>query len=252
MPAVAVPMAGVPGGTGALGVTEFDAADSAPVPNWFTAATRKVYAVPLVSPVKRRLVAPAAAVRVIGAPVAGVAVTWAAPTTGGAPTGYTVQARDAGNVVRGSVTVGPALRTATVAGLNNNTTYRLRVQANGTPTNGPFSANSNAVTTPNVPNAPVIGTAVAGAAGGAITATANWAGATNNGGRAITGYRVSALRISAAGAVVATTQSAVLGAAVRNVQMTLPVAGNYRFTVVAINAVGTGPASARSNLVAGR
>ena len=34
--------------------------------------------------------------------------------------------------------------------------------------------------------------------------------------------------------------------------MTLPVAGNYRFTVVAINAVGSGPASARSNLVAGR
>ena len=34
--------------------------------------------------------------------------------------------------------------------------------------------------------------------------------------------------------------------------MTLPVAGNYRFTVVAINAVGTGAASARSNQVAGR
>ncbi|MCW2761480.1 MAG: heme peroxidase [Marmoricola sp.] len=195
----------------------------------------------------------------IGTATAGIrsaTVTWTAPTTGGAPTGYTVQARGTflgtPNVVLGTVTVGPTLRTATVTGLGNNTTYRLRVRANGATTNGAFSADSNAVTTPNVPNAPVIGTAVAGAPGGAITATANWAGATTTGGRPITGYRVSALRMSAAGAVLATTQSAVLGATVRTLPMALPVAGNYRFTVVAINAVGTGPASARSNLVAGQ
>ena len=34
--------------------------------------------------------------------------------------------------------------------------------------------------------------------------------------------------------------------------MTLPQTGNYRFQVVAINAIGTSPRSARSNLVAGR
>jgi hypothetical protein len=34
--------------------------------------------------------------------------------------------------------------------------------------------------------------------------------------------------------------------------MTLPRTGNYRFTVQAINAVGDGPQSPRSNLVAGR
>ena len=34
--------------------------------------------------------------------------------------------------------------------------------------------------------------------------------------------------------------------------MTLPTAGNYRFTVQSINRVGTSAASARSNLVAGR
>lgn len=46
-------------------------------------------------------------------------------------------------------------------------------------------------------------------------------------------------------------QSAVLAATARSLQMTLP-AGNYRFTVVAINAVGTSTPSARSNLVAAR
>ena len=35
----------------ALGVTEFDAADAAPVPALFVAVTVKVYAVPLVNPV---------------------------------------------------------------------------------------------------------------------------------------------------------------------------------------------------------
>ena len=58
--------------------------------------------------------------------------------------------------------------------------------------------------------------------------------------------------MSAAGAVLATTNSAVQASTARALTMTLPVAGNYRFTVVAINAVGTSPASARSNLVAGR
>jgi len=34
--------------------------------------------------------------------------------------------------------------------------------------------------------------------------------------------------------------------------MTVPVTGNYRFTVQAVNAVGTSVQSARSNLVAAR
>ena len=34
--------------------------------------------------------------------------------------------------------------------------------------------------------------------------------------------------------------------------MTLPVAGNYRFSVRALNIVGSSALSARSNLVAGR
>src|SRR4029453_4478142 len=99
-----------------------------------------------------------------------------------------------------------------------------------------------------VPGAPVIGTASSGAAGGAVTATANWNSPTTNGGSAVTGYVVRALRMSASGVVLATTTSAVQPGSARQLTMTLQ-AGNYRFTVQAINKAGSGPTSARSNLV---
>jgi hypothetical protein len=67
----------------------------------------------------------------------------------------------------------------------------------------------------------------------------------------VTGYRVTALRMSSTGTVLQTTVSAVQPASARALQMTLK-AGNYRFTVQAVNAVGTGAASARSNQVAAR
>ena len=55
--------------------------------------------------------------------------------------------------------------------------------------------------------------------------------------------------MNAAGTVLATTVSAVLTPA--TVQLIMPLtAGNYRFTVEAINAVGTSAVSVRSNLVA--
>ena len=105
-----------------------------------------------------------------------------------------------------------------------------------------------------MPGAPVIGSATRGAAGGALTAIARWAPPASNGGRAITGYRVTALRMTS-GAANATVLSRIAApvspATARQRQMTLP-AGTYRFEVVALNAIGASAPSARSNAVVPR
>jgi hypothetical protein len=55
--AIAETAVGADGTTGVCGVTELDAADSGPDPFALTASTRNVYAVPVVRPVRRVLVA---------------------------------------------------------------------------------------------------------------------------------------------------------------------------------------------------
>ncbi len=102
-----------------------------------------------------------------------------------------------------------------------------------------------------MPGAPVIGTAASGTPGGVITALARWTPPASNGGLAINGYVVVALRLNAAGTVLARTTSAVQPATARGLIMTL-TAGNYRFTVQARNALGLSVASVRSNLVTAR
>jgi Ca2+-binding RTX toxin-like protein len=170
-------------------------------------------------------------------------------------TSFQVVAETGGTVAATVTGVAPTATTAVVPGLTNGTAYTFRVRAVNAVGASPLSAASAPVTPTTgatAPGAPVIGVAQAGGNGGAITARAAWTPPASNGGSAITGYRVRALRMSAAGAVLATTTSAVQPAAARRLVMTLPVTGNYRFTVEAINAIGTGPQSARSNLVAGR
>ena len=193
----------------------------------------------------------------IGIPEPGAAsatVRWTPPADNGgsAITGYTVRAYagTATSVLR-SQTAPAGTTSLVVTGLPNGTAYTFTVAATNAAGTGAFSARSVAVTSATVPRAPVIGTAVAGTAGGAIEATANWAPPTVTGGSPITGYRVTALQMSA-GTVLASTVSGDLPATSRSLTMTLPVGGNYRFTVQAINAAGVGASSARSNRVAGR
>ncbi len=208
------------------------------------------------------VVTPSAPATVPGTPTIGtvtrgnasVTVRWTAPASNGgsAITRYDVRVVNAANAQVGALrTAGAGATNLVVTGLTNGTTYRFQVRAVNAVGAGAYSALSAAATPATVPGAATIGTAVAGTAGGAITATANWTPPTSTGGSAITGYRVTALRINAAGTVVATRVSAVQAATRRSLAMTL-TAGNYRFTVQAINAVGNGPQSARSNLVAAR
>jgi len=203
-----------------------------------------------------RLAAPAAPA--IAAPAAAgptsVTARWTPPAAvAGAPvTGYTVRVLNSANAQVGALR--PAAATATslvVTGLTTGQSYRFTATATNAAGTSAASATSAAAAL-IVPGTPGIGVAVAGTAGGTITAMARWTAPATNGGPAITGYQVVAERLSAAGAVVATTTSANQAASTRSLTMTLPVAGNYRFSVRAINIVGNSALSAKSNTVAGR
>ena len=85
-----------------------------------------------------------------------------------------------------------------------------------------------------------------------VTASFSWVAPASNGGSAITAYRATAHRIGANGAVVGTQTSGLLAPTARVMTFFVNVTGNYRFTIQAINAVGTGPHSAMSNQVIGR
>jgi glucose/arabinose dehydrogenase len=193
----------------------------------------------------------------IGSPTFGntsATVRWSAPPSdGGSPiTGYLVRVLDSNGAQVGALQ--PAAATATslfVTGLTNGASYQFQVAATNTAGTGPNSALSTVVMPATVPGAPLIATAASGTAGGTVTATAHWNAPASNGGAAVTGYVVRALRISTTGTVLATTTSPVQAGSARQLSMTLP-SGNYRFTVQASNKAGTGPQSARSNLVTAR
>jgi hypothetical protein len=159
---------------------------------------------------------------------------------GSAITGYLVRVRR-GTTVVATRNITGAVSSGEVSGLTNGLSYNFQLQAvNALGVSG-FSAASNSVIPATTPDAPRILDPAQGAVGGALTAVANWNTPLSNGGSAITGYRVSALRIGADGTVLGTEQSVNLGAAARARSFTLP-AGDYRFQVIAVNALGDSPA----------
>jgi hypothetical protein len=182
---------------------------------------------------------------------ASASLTWTLGANGGSPlTGYTLQVRIGTTVVR-TQNIGTA-RPFNVTGLTNGVAYNFRLQARNAVGTSPLSAPSNTVTPATVPGQTRILAPTRGAPGGALTAAANWNAPVSNGGAAITSYQVRALRMAANGTtVVGTPVTRTVAGTVRSASFTLP-AGNYRFDVRAINAVGAGALSARSALVAPR
>jgi Ca2+-binding RTX toxin-like protein len=203
--------------------------------------------------------APAAPVIGAASPRNGSAlVRWSPPEDDGGldVTHYLVRVQGpSGAVVGAPRSVSAPTARAVVRDLTNGRRYRFQVAAVNGAGEGPYSALSDPVRPATVPDAPVIGTAVAGDTRGvATTATARWRPPPSDGGARVTGYVVTALRMSSGAArarVLRRTTSDLLAPRAR-VQRFRLTAGVYRFQVVGRNVTGDSPPSARSNAVRAR
>ncbi|HEX8700301.1 MAG TPA: fibronectin type III domain-containing protein, partial [Myxococcaceae bacterium] len=112
-------------------------------------------------------------------------VTWQAPASnGGSPiTGYTVTASPGG----AQVSVGADSLSATLTGLANGTSYTFVVAAQNAQGPGPASEPSSPVVPATVPAAPTQVVATATEDGASVS----WSAPQDNGGSALTGYRLT-------------------------------------------------------------
>ncbi len=179
-----------------------------------------------------------------------IAVSWSPPVEAGTfpVTGYDVAWSPTGGAAR-TVRLPVGSRAYTVTGLTNGTAYHVRVLAVTAAGNG-TAVSSSALVPATTPGRTRVTRARSGSPGGRVTADVAWAAA-STGGSPVTGYRVTALRMDAAGRVVGRTTLTRLGRA-RTASMVLPRRARYRFTVQAVNRLGAGPVSARSSAVDGR
>ena len=168
---------------------------------------------------------------------ASATVTFVAPVYNGgfAVSGYTVTATDHTNSANGGEAHSGSASPITVTGLTPGDNYTFTVTATNSFGTSPASAPSSSVTLPTVPGAPTIGTVTAGNA----SAQVDWTAPTVTGGSSITGYVItpSSGPPVTVGNVSSTTVTGLTNGVV------------YRFTVAAVNIVGTGPASGPSATV---
>ena len=179
------------------------------------------------------------------APIIGTATTGSAQAT----VSYTAPSSNGGSVITSyTATSNPGNITATVnqsgsgditvTGLTNATDYTFTVTASNAIGTSLASGASNSVTTPNVPDAPAIGTATAVSGEATVPFTAP----SSDGGSAITSYTAT----SSPGAITGTISQSGSG----SITVTGLTSGTaYTFTVTATNAIGTSLASAVSNSV---
>lgn len=175
-----------------------------------------------------------------GAP-GSVLLSWPTPDDGGKPiTAYTINAISCGGTCskKGIIEAAGSASPYLVTGLTNGTPYTFRLTA--TNDLGTSARGGTATATPITnAQAPVIG--IAGATGVSGQAVVRWTPPSDNGGNAITGYRVTASTgevYNVAGAATATLT--VNG---------LADGPSITFTVQAINSVGASAASAPSNSI---
>jgi trimeric autotransporter adhesin len=169
---------------------------------------------------------------------AAVSFTTPASNGGSRIVSYTVTATDDTNPANGGQTATGSAHTLTVTGLTNGDSYTFTVTATNGVGTGPASAPSNAAVPVSVPGPPTAVTATAGNGQATVSFTAPAA----DGGSPITGYVVTAIdhTTAANGGQTATGSGS-------PITITGLTNGNrYAFTVKAINAVGTGPASVPS------
>lgn len=129
--------------------------------------------------------------------------------------------------------------TATVAGLDDGTTYTFTVTASNGGGTSPSSEPSNAITTPDVPGAPTGVTAAAVRREPA--ATLSWNAPASDGGRPLTGYTVVVSPPAPSAVISVSGTTAVVSG--------LAFGTAYTFQVAAVNAVGTSAGSGASNAV---
>ena len=179
------------------------------------------------------------------------ALSWQPPIDDGGDdvSGYRVTL--SGEGINRAKNLPPDARSYTFAALPYDVALNLTVHARNTVGLGAGEARAVTLQRPR-PGPPLIGEPTAGAAGGAITATARWLPPDYRGTSRISGYQVTALRLGPRGGVVGRTVSEVLPRTARMLEMTLPRVGRYAFTAQAINASGAGQVSARSAVVRGR
>jgi murein DD-endopeptidase MepM/ murein hydrolase activator NlpD len=159
-------------------------------------------------------------------------VSWSAPSfDGGNPISiYQVNASPGGAV---ATVAGPAT-SLTVSGLTNGTTYTFTVTAINAIGSGTASGASNGVVPVAVPGPPQTAKATAGNG----TVALSWAAPVSNGSSPITGYTVTS---SAGPAMSIGVTTGVTLTGLRN-------GTTYRFSVAAVNAIGTGAATTFNNV----
>jgi hypothetical protein len=170
-------------------------------------------------------------------------LTWTAPASNGgaAITSYTIATIGVG--APSPIVTGNTQTSRTVSGLTNGNTYTFTVAATNVAGTGADSTASNAVTPQaDLPGAP---TNVSGTPGNASVGL-SWTAPANDGGAAITSYRITT---SGAGA------PAPFSTPTPATSFTVPGLTNgssYTFTVAATNSAGTGPDSTPSGAVTPR